>query len=309
MTIPAVEAEGLGRRFGDVNALVDATFRVDQGGIFGIVGPDGSGKTTCLRLLSTVLKPTAGRAAILGFDTVSSPWEVKDRTGYMSQQFGLYDDLTVEENLSFFAGIYRVAPAERSSRAGRLLEFSGMGPFMKRRAGRLSGGMKQKLALMCALIHTPEVLLLDEPTNGVDPVSRRDFWAILHDLVRGGVTVLISTSYLDEAEMCGRVILLDRGRIRAEGGPADLRTSSGLTVREIRTTEPWRAAQLLSEIMGPGCRAEPRGDRVRLLIKGEGVRDPSASLQAAGIPFSPPEAVEPTLEDVLAGLVREEPRG
>ncbi|MDM7993616.1 MAG: ABC transporter ATP-binding protein [Candidatus Fermentibacter sp.] len=309
MTVPAVEAEDLGRRFGDVDALAGATFRVDPGAIFGIVGPDGSGKTTCLRLLSTVLTPSAGRARVMGFDTVESPWEVKDRTGYMSQQFGLYDDLTVEENLSFFAGIYRVAPDERRRRSVRLLEFSGMGPFMKRRAGRLSGGMKQKLALMCALIHTPGVLLLDEPTNGVDPVSRRDFWAILHDLVGGGVTVVISTSYLDEAERCARVILLDRGRVKAGGSPADLRSSSGLAVSEIRTPEPWKAAKLLSETIGAGCRAEPRGDRVRLIAKSEGIHDPSGALKAAGIPFSPPEAVEPTLEDILAGLVREDPHG
>ncbi|HRY60564.1 MAG TPA: ABC transporter ATP-binding protein [Candidatus Fermentibacter sp.] len=309
MTVPAVEAEDLGRRFGDVDALAGATFRVEPGAIFGIVGPDGSGKTTCLRLLSTVLKPTAGRALVMGFDTVGSPWEVKDRTGYMSQQFGLYDDLTVEENLSFFAGIYRVPPDERRRRSVRLLEFSGMGPFMKRRAGRLSGGMKQKLALMCALIHTPGVLLLDEPTNGVDPVSRRDFWAILHDLVGGGVTVVISTSYLDEAERCGRVILLDRGRVRAEGSPADLRSSSGLTVREIRTPEPWKAAKLLADTIGAGCRAEPRGDRVRLIAKGEGIPDPSGALKTAGMAFSPPEAVEPTLEDILAGLVREDRHG
>jgi ABC-2 type transport system ATP-binding protein len=307
MTVPAVEAEDLSRRFGDVDALAGATFRVDPGSIFGIVGPDGSGKTTCLRLLSTVLTPTSGRARVLGFDTASSPWEVKDRTGYMSQQFGLYDDLTVEENLSFFAGIYRVAPSERRKRAARLLEFSGMGPFMKRRAGRLSGGMKQKLALMCALIHTPGVLLLDEPTNGVDPVSRRDFWTILHDLVGGGMTVVISTSYLDEAERCGRVILLDRGRIRAEGSPADLRSDSGLTVWEIPTPEPWKAAKLLSETIGAGSLAEPRGDRVRLLMRGEGIHDPSILLHACGIPFSPPEAVEPTLEDVLSSLAREYP--
>jgi len=215
MTVPAVEAEDLGRRFGDVEALSGATFSVECGSIFGIVGPDGSGKTTCLRMLSTVLTPSSGRARILGFDTVESPWQVKDRTGYMSQQFGLYDDLTVEENLSFFAGIYGVTRAALRERAGRLLEFSGMGPFIRRRAGRLSGGMKQKLALMCALVHTPEVLLLDEPTNGVDPVSRRDFWAILHDLVRGGMTVVVSTSYLDEAERCGRVILLHHGRVAA----------------------------------------------------------------------------------------------
>lgn len=307
MTTPAVEAEDLSRRFGDVDALAGATFSVDPGSIFGIVGPDGSGKTTCLRLLSTVLAPTSGRARILGFDTASSPWEVKDRTGYMSQQFGLYDDLTVEENLSFFAGVYRVAPAERRKRAARLLEFSGMGPFMKRRAGRLAGGMRQKLALMCALIHTPGVLLLDEPTNGVDPVSRRDFWTILHDLAREGVTVVLSTSYLDEAERCGSVILLDRGRVRAGGSPADLRSASGLTVWEIPTPEPWKASKLLSGTIGAGCRAEPRGDRVRLITKGEGIFDPAALLRESGFPFSTPEAVEPTLEDVLSSLVREDP--
>ncbi|HPH40573.1 MAG TPA: ABC transporter ATP-binding protein [Candidatus Fermentibacter daniensis] len=309
MTAPAVEAEDLARRFGDVEALAGASFSVDPGGIFGIVGPDGSGKTTCLRMLSTVLTPSSGHARILGFDTVESPWRVKDRTGYMSQQFGLYDDLTVEENLSFFAGIYGVTRVELHERAGRLLEFSGMGPFMKRRAGRLSGGMKQKLALMCALVHTPEVLLLDEPTNGVDPVSRRDFWAILHDLVRGGMTVVISTSYLDEAERCGRVILLDKGRIRAGGSPADLLGGSGLSVVEIPTPEPWKAAGILSETIGAGCRAEPRGDRVRLIMMGKAIPDPSATLRASGIPFSLPEAVDPTLEDVLSSLVREDPHG
>ena len=304
MTAPAVEAENLGRRFGDVDALAGATFSVDPGSIFGIVGPDGSGKTTCLRMLSTVLTPTSGRARILGFDTVESPWQVKDRTGYMSQQFGLYDDLTVEENLSFFAGICSVGRAALRERSARLLEFSGMGPFMKRRAGRLSGGMKQKLALMCALVHTPEILLLDEPTNGVDPVSRRDFWAILHDLVRGGMTVVVSTSYLDEAERCGRVALLHHGRIAAEGSPADLRAASGLRVVEVLTPEPWKAAKLLAEKIGAGCRAEPRGDRVRLLVPHGATPHIAEILGVSSIPFTVAEPTGPTLEDVLSMLGR-----
>ncbi len=299
---PAVEVESLSRSFGSVEALAGVTFSVERGTVYGIAGPDGSGKTTCLRMLSTVLTPSSGRARILGFDTVESPWQVKDRTGYMSQQFGLYDDLTVEENLSFFAGIYGVTRAALHERAGRLLDFSGMGPFMKRRAGRLSGGMKQKLALMCALVHTPEVLLLDEPTNGVDPVSRRDFWAILHDLVRGGMTVVVSTSYLDEAERCGRVILLHHGRVAADGTPADLRASSGLKVVEVITPEPWKAAGLLSQrIEG---RAEPRGDRVRLLLERDAVPDLSGILGASGIPFTVAETAGPTLEDVLGMLGR-----
>lgn len=218
-----IRAERLTRRFGELTAVDGLSLEVARGEIFCLVGPDGAGKTTTLRLLTGLMAPTAGRISVAGRDVARHPGAVKDAIGYMAQRFGLYPDLSVDENMAFYADLYGLPRAERDALAARLLRMTRMEPFRKRLAGQLSGGMKQKLALMCALLHRPEVLFLDEPTNGVDPLSRRDFWVILYELVRDGMTVLITTAYLDEAERGHRVGLLYRGRLIACDTPAALR--------------------------------------------------------------------------------------
>jgi ABC-2 type transport system ATP-binding protein len=198
--VSIVQAIGLTKKFGPITAVNQLTLDVREGEIFALVGPDGAGKTTTMRLLTGLMDPTEGRAVVVGKDVATHPDEVKDHIGYMAQRFGLYADLTVQENMDFYADLFGIVGQERKDLSARLLKMTRMEPFGKRQAGKLSGGMKQKLALMCTLLHKPRVLFLDEPTNGVDPVSRRDFWAILYQLVRDGLTVFVATAYLDEAE-------------------------------------------------------------------------------------------------------------
>jgi ABC-2 type transport system ATP-binding protein len=218
---PAVEARGLARRFGAVQALDGLTFQVGRGELYGLIGPDGAGKTTAIRALAGLLEPDAGQARVLGLDPLRDG-AVRERLGLMPQQYSLYRDLTVAENLQFFARLSALPRAVYRERAARLLGITRLAPFTDRRADQLSGGMYKKLALACALLHQPEVLLLDEPTNGVDPVSRRELWALLHEFVEAGMAVVISTPYMDEAERCHRVGLVHRGRLLLEGAPERL---------------------------------------------------------------------------------------
>jgi len=213
---------GISKSFGQVRALQGISFEVTPGEVFGLVGPDGAGKTTTMRILAAILSPDSGTAEILGLDSVLDRPAIHDRIGYMSQRFGLYEDLTVDENMAFYADLYGVGRTEMAVSAGRLLEWSALAPFRKRKAGELSGGMKQKLGLACALIHTPRLLLLDEPTNGVDPVSRTEFWKLLKGLVEEGISIVVTTSYLEEAEKCRRLAFLDHGRITAMGTPGEI---------------------------------------------------------------------------------------
>jgi len=209
----AIKTEDLTRKFGSLTALDSLNLQVQEGEIFGLVGPDGAGKTTTMRLLTGILNPSAGEAWVYNKHTVREAEPLKEHIAYMSQRFGLYEELSVLENINFYADVYGVAKEKRNETIERLLGFSGLLPFKERFAGKLSGGMKQKLGLACALIHTPRVLFLDEPTNGVDPVSRRDFWNILYDLLKEKVTIFCSTSYLDEAERCRRVGLIHKGKL------------------------------------------------------------------------------------------------
>jgi ABC-2 type transport system ATP-binding protein len=218
--IPAIVADQLTKSFAGTTVVEELCLTVFPGEIFGLVGPDGAGKSTSLRMLATIMDPDSGSVRIAGFDPAKAAAQARDQLAYMSQKFGLYQDLTVGENIQFYADLYGVSRKGRRQKIGELLDFSHMRPFIARRAGALSGGMKQKLQLVCALIHTPKVLLLDEPTNGVDPLSRRDFWRILHRLRGEGVAILLSTAYLEEAERCDRVGLIDHGRLLATGTPA-----------------------------------------------------------------------------------------
>ena len=208
-----IKAVGLTKKFASLAAVSDFNLEVEEGEIFGLVGPDGAGKTTTMRLLTSILDPTEGEAWVYNKHTVKEAESLKESIAYMSQRFGLYEELTVIENINFYADVYGVPKNKREASVDRLLGFSGLLPFKQRLAGKLSGGMKQKLGLACALIHTPKVLFLDEPTNGVDPVSRRDFWKILYDLLKEKVTIFCSTSYLDEAERCHRVGLMHKGKL------------------------------------------------------------------------------------------------
>ncbi len=228
----SIKAVNLTRRFGNLTAVDNLNLDIEEGEIFGLVGPDGAGKTTTMRLLTGILDPTNGEGWVHGRHIVKEAESLKDNIAYMSQRFGLYEELTVIENINFYADVFNVPLKDRDKVIERLLGFSGLTPFKKRLAGKLSGGMKQKLGLSCALIHTPKVLFLDEPTNGVDPVSRRDFWKILYELLKDKVTILYSTSYLDEAERCRRVGLIHKGKLLRCDTPENIRNESSAKTLE-----------------------------------------------------------------------------
>lgn len=244
----AINTTNLTKIFGDNIAVDNLNLEIKKGELFGLVGPDGAGKTTIMRLLTAIMEPTSGEAWVAGHSILNEGERIKGKIGYMSQRFGLYEDLTVFENIMFYADLYEVPMRERPARIDRLLGFSNLTPFKGRLSGRLSGGMKQKLGLACALIHTPEVLFLDEPTNGVDPVSRRDFWRILYDLLKEGVTIFVSTAYLDEAERCTRIGLIHKGKILMEDNPVGIKNSFGLPVIELLTDAPRSAAEIVKGI-------------------------------------------------------------
>jgi ABC-2 type transport system ATP-binding protein len=295
-----LRVEGLTRRFGDLVAVDGLRFEVRRGELFGLVGPDGAGKTTTLRMLAGVLRPTAGDAFLGGVSVAREPERVKHGLAYMSQRFGLYADLTVEENLQFYADLYRVPRRERPARLERLYQFSNLGPFKDRLAGKLSGGMKQKLGLSCALIHQPEILLLDEPTFGVDPISRRDLWLIVHQRVAEGVTAVVSTAYMDEAERFDRVAFLHRGRVLALDTPGALQRGLSGEVLDVRVDRARDAREVAARL--PAVRrAAIFGDRLHLTVASAEVDGPAvvAALRQAG--FDPQEArrIEPSLEDVF----------
>src|SRR4030095_4007209 len=245
MPDPIIKTTNLTRRFGDLTAVDSLTLEVARGEIFGLVGPDGAGKTTTLRILCALMDPTSGEASVAGHDVMREPQAVKDRIGYMAQRFGLYTDLSVDENMDFYADLFGVARADRLKMIPDLLRMTRMEPFRGRRAGLLSGGMKQKLALMCTLLHRPEILFLDEPTNGVDPVSRRDFWAILYQLVKDGITVFVTTAYLDEAERGNHLGVMYRGRLIRYDTPAGLKTHLADAWYEVRSPDARAAKQSL----------------------------------------------------------------
>ena len=303
---PAVEARKLTKVFGALTAVDGLTLSVAPGEIFGLVGPDGAGKTTTMRLLTGVMAATSGTARVLEVDVTRDPEAIRRRIGYVPQSSSLYADLSVLENLQFHADLFSVPRAERNRQAAELLSFSRLEPFAKRLAKNLSGGMRQKLALCCALIHQPEVLFLDEPTIGVDPVSRRDFWLLIYQLLQQGLTLMVSTPYLDEAERCHRVGLMDNGRLIACDTPSALRGLLPGTLLELRGLAPEAALPLLSPL--PEVReATVFGDALHLIVADAEGGPPRIreALRAHGFPDPSLRVIPPGLEDVFVTLLRE----
>jgi drug efflux transport system ATP-binding protein len=304
---PLIVVTELVKRFGDVQAVDRLSFEVHAGEIFGLVGPDGAGKTTTLRMLAGILTPDGGAASVAGHDVAGDPEAVKHGISYMPQRFGLYEDLTVEENIRFYADLYAVSRRERERRSAELLAAAGLTEFRRRLAGRLSGGMKQKLGLVCSLVHTPRVLLLDEPTNGVDPVSRRDFWRILYSLVAEGVAILASTSYLDEAERCHRVGLLYHGHMLFCDRPGELKKRFPGGVIMVRSAQPELVRQALAA--SPVVRSVLLvGDRVHVFVDDPGGRlsEVRGILRDGGTPFDSLEQIAPSIEDLFVSAVEQQ---
>ncbi len=300
----AIVAEGLRKSFPGVCAVDGLSFDVEAGEIFGLVGPDGAGKTTTLRMLAGIMPPDAGTAMVGGFDVVRDPEGAKHALSYMPQRFGLYEDLTVDENIRFYADLFGVSKAERNARSTQLLVAAGMSEFRKRLAGKLSGGMKQKLGLVCALIHHPKVILLDEPTTGVDPVSRRDFWRILYELVAQGVGILTSTAYLDEAERCHRVALMNEGKLLFCDTPANLKAAFRKGVLSITSPSPADLRAELEHAEGISSLVLT-GEGLHVVVDDAARRIPEfeARLKGTGVAFDAIQTVAPTIEDLFVDAV------
>jgi ABC-2 type transport system ATP-binding protein len=294
---PIVRLANVRRSFGATAAVQDISFDVERGSMFGVIGPDGAGKTTTLRLVCGLLKPDAGSVRTLGADPFRQRRVATSSIGYLSQRFSLYGDLSIDENIAFFARVHGV-PAFETRRA-RLLELTGLAPFRHRLADRLSGGMKQKLALACTLVHEPPILVLDEPTTGVDPVSRREFWKLLAEFLSQGLTIVFATPYLDEAERCSRVALLNEGRVLALDRPAALQASSAGQIVEVVASPPRQALRVLRARLGDD-RVQLFGDRLHVRVERES--DPSETgrvLEAEGLHVESTRRIVPTLEDVF----------
>jgi ABC-2 type transport system ATP-binding protein len=302
-SIAAIKTSNLSKSFGDNIAVNSLNLDIRKGELYGLVGPDGAGKTTTMRLLTAIMDPTSGDAWVAGHSILNEGELIKEKIGYMSQRFGLYEDLTVIENILFYADLYEVPISERSPRIERLLGFSNLTPFKDRLAGKLSGGMKQKLGLACSLIHTPDVLFLDEPTNGVDPVSRRDFWKILYDLLKEGVTIFVSTSYLDEAERCTRIGLMHKGKLLMEDVPKNIRSSLHHPMIEVWSDNA-RASIALVKNLGGVISVSLYGDRLHIAVeKKVPASEIISNLKRLNIDVKDYREVLPSLEDVFISLV------
>jgi len=311
-TAPLVELDRMTFRYGDVVAARDVDLRVERGEMFGLIGPDGAGKTTTLRVVLGLLSPASGKVRTCGLEPRRQRRAMARRVGYLSQRFSLYGDLSVDENVAFFARVHSVRGWK--PRRDELLELLRMAPFRKRLAERLSGGMKQKLALACTLIHTPELLVMDEPTTGVDPVSRRDFWRILARLRRDGMTILLTTPYLDEAERCSRVALMSAGRILTIDEPERLRRSEPLAMVEL-LAEPRRRALELLRARRDVREVETFGERMHVSLRdvpaaeaGVAAERLAAALRESDVTVQTARALLPSLEDVFIDRIREASR-
>ncbi len=305
---PAIEVHDLSRAFGPVRAVEALELSIPRGEIFGLVGPDGAGKTTTLRLLAAIMNPTRGSAQVAGFDTVRQSEAVKRRIGYMAQQFSLYGDLSVSENLNFFADIFGLHGRERAARINRLLDFAHLQTFRQRRAIHLSGGMQKKLALACTLIHQPEIILLDEPTTGVDPVSRREFWDILAELHIAGTTLLVSTPYMDEAERCSRIGLMYRGRLVICDTPEKVRGMVRGELVELRPADADMAAKGASLLSGAEGVLEIQvyGDLLHVFVDSWERRETEIvrQLEAGEVKYSGLRQARPRMEEAFISLIK-----
>jgi ABC-2 type transport system ATP-binding protein len=302
----AVEVRGMTKRFGALTAVDNLSFAVRAGEIFGLVGPDGAGKTTTMRMLASVMRPDAGNVLLDGIDVLAEPERVKRHVSYMPQRFGLYEDLTVQENIRFYADLFEMPRGVWEARAAAMLEASDLTPYRGLLAGKLSGGMKQKLGLTCALVHTPRVLLLDEPTTGVDPLSRREFWQILYSLRDEGVAMVISTAYLDEAERCDRLALLHSGAMMHCDTPARLKARMPGAMLEVISTERGKVRDAVLNQPGVlGVLLVGDGAHIRVDVRTVRLPQLAAVLSAAGVATSRIAEAAPTIEDLFVALLDE----
>ena len=302
-----IVAQGLTKTFDDNPAVSSLDFSINNGEIFGIVGPDGAGKSTLLRMMSTILVPEKGGLFINDIDIFKNSFLIKEKLAYMPQRFGLYEDLTVEENIFFFGRLFGVSGKDIKKRSKRLYDFSKLGPFKNRLAGKLSGGMKQKLGLACCLVHSPEIILLDEPTNGVDPVSRREFWKILYDLLGDGVTIVVSTAYLDEAERCNRIALMYNGTFIRLGEPKSIRKSISKKLLEINVSNPMESEIILKE-SGEFKTIIRSGSFIRIFTENEkaAIKKIKLLLSKGKMEIRLIKRVIPSLEDTFVEIISEE---
>src|SRR3984893_4658310 len=303
MTV-AVAARELSKRYGQLLAVDKLSLEINQGEVFAFLGPNGSGKTTTIRMLCGIITPTSGQGRVLGFDIATQSEAIKARIGYMSQRFSLYEDLTVRENLNFYAGVYQVPRGRRAERVGELIEMAGLTGRERQLAGQLSGGWKQRLALGCAIIHQPPLLFLDEPTAGVDPVSRRSFWTLIYGLARGGVTIFLTTHYIDEPAHADRVALMLDGRMVALAPPRELReTGLSGTLLEVECEPAVAALELLPSI--PGVHEVTLyGTMLHVLVDGLSAESLGDLLRQRGFSVTSVREIKPSLEDVFVSRIR-----
>jgi ABC-2 type transport system ATP-binding protein len=300
---PIIETQNLTRTFKNVTAVNGIEMHINRGEVFGLVGPDGAGKTTIIRLLAAILDPTDGYALVEGYDTVTDPEPIKERIGYMAQRFNLYGDLSVWENLNFFADVFEMRGTERQERIAMLLDFARLNEFRNRRARHLSGGMQKKLALACTLIHTPDIIYLDEPTTGVDPVSRREFWDILTDLHLQGITLVVSTPYMDEAERCSRVGMMYRGRLIICDTPDNIKAMVPGQLIALWSSDMRRAREIVPELDGV-LEVQTYGDQLRIFAGDEDVNgNIRSALTAANIDILEMRQVQPRMEEAFISLI------
>ena len=300
----AVEIENLVKTFGSFVAVDHVSMQVSKGEIFGFLGPNGAGKSTTIRMLCGLLVPTSGRASVSGFDVASQPEEIRRTIGYMSQKFSLYDDLTVEENIDFFAGIYGVPRARRAERKEYVLGMANITERRRALTGTLSGGWKQRLALGCAILHDPPVLFLDEPTSGVDPIARGAFWGLIRDLAETGHTIFVSTHYMDEAEYCNRLALMYRGKVIALGPPADLKKGlTSHTLLQLETADLLETMRALEGVPGVG-EVAVFGSGLHVTVDdAQAMARVRQALERAGIAIRRLEPIEPSMEDVFVAMI------
>ncbi len=314
MTDLAISTQGLIKQFKTGKSVMTAvdqlSLQVAPGETYGLIGPDGAGKTTATRVILGLLTRTAGESSILGFDSMHDMYKIREKVGYIAQQFSLSPTLTVEENMRFFAGVQRVSREQQQKRIPELLRFAGLSDFTGRLAGKLSGGMKKKFALACSLIHEPQVVMLDEPTLGVDPVSRREFWSLLANLqVEKGLTIFVCTPYMDEAERCTQVGLIYSGKIIASGTPAAIKAMLPGHLLELTPTDFAAAQQLVTSLPGV-LEVQTYGDRLHLFVDDPG-RKPQleAALTAAGIQHGNIREIEVRMEEAFISLIRRQAAG